>query len=120
MHSDRSESQQKLTFKDGKLSMSATPSLPASPAAPPPKRTDGKRLRQEELASARMEFGSVMEEKYGARLSKFVNPKKRRFSVTLLLTAMRLKKVPSVMTVMRQTLSVKNKNMYNLTWSPKL
>jgi hypothetical protein len=46
MHSDRSESQQQLVYKDGKLSISAYPSLPVFPAAPPPKRTDGKRLRR--------------------------------------------------------------------------
>ena len=57
MDSDRSTSQQKLVFKDGKLSISASPSMPESPAAPPPKAMVGKRLRQEELARLRAPRG---------------------------------------------------------------
>jgi hypothetical protein len=65
MDSYRSKSQQKLVFKDGKLSISASPSMPESPAAPPPKAMVGKRLRQEELARLRAEFGSII---YGGQI----------------------------------------------------
>jgi hypothetical protein len=77
MNSDCSASQQKLVFKDGKLSMS--PSI-AAPKSAPHNRTDKKRHREDERASARAEFSSLMEEKYGTKLEKFVKKKRLFFS----------------------------------------